>query len=141
MKIEDTDGTVLKWFRGAGRCDWPPCSRSCYRQACHVYSKGAGRVDAAFNLVGLCAFCHLKQHAGHMPTQAHLAELVAKRERCKPEDIKHAVDILRRLPKNTGPEEMTDLAVREFDKTCSPATRQMVLLAVLQQWEREAKRG
>ncbi len=61
----------------------------------HVFSKGAGRVDVAANLIGLCRACHNGVHAGTIKRD-RLLTIVAKRERITVEEIQLTVWTLRR---------------------------------------------
>lgn len=89
---------VLATFRAKTRCEF--CLRSCSPDPHHLASKGAGRVDAAFNIAGLCRHCHSRSHAGHAPHKSDLLQLVAMRERTTPEAITEAVAYLRALDKD-----------------------------------------
>ncbi len=96
------DESCLKRHRGAGPCTY--CRAYCpQRAACHCFGKGAGRIDADWNLAamalepfGLCK-CHHKQHNGQKPTMADLLVKVALRERTTVEAIRDAVYFIRRL--------------------------------------------
>lgn len=99
---------ILKQFGGPGRCE--ACGLRCRkRAACHIYSKGAGRVDARFNLVSLgfdavldCP-CHCENHAGGPCSREVLLKIAAKREGTTPAAITEAVHYIRALDKNGAP--------------------------------------
>ena len=97
------DEKLLSQYRGLGRCEW--CKAPCRRQPEHVYPRALGssrRVDLAINIVGLCAACHQKAHAGHgEPSKQQLKEYVAKRERTTPEAIQELLWAIWRLPQGS----------------------------------------
>lgn len=96
---------ILQRFRGPGWCQ--VCGKYCqFRDACHVFGKGAGRVDAPWNLYSAGSYvqfnctCHRDQHhEGREKWEPRLLEIVAKREKTVPEAIFPAVAFFRRLPK------------------------------------------
>ena len=55
----------LKEIRMSGRCAW--CLKKVQEvDPAHIFSRGAGRVDAACNLVPLCRWCHTRsENANH----------------------------------------------------------------------------
>jgi hypothetical protein len=101
---------ILARFRGAGCCH--VCGRYCsFRDACHVFGKGAGRVDAMFNLysagshVQFACTCHRQHHnEGAVKWLPKLLEIVARREKTVPEAIEPAVYFFRWLPKRATQE-------------------------------------
>lgn len=51
------DESVLDRYRGPGRCEL--CGRqTAEREPHHVHTKGAGQVDAPWNLIALDRWCH-----------------------------------------------------------------------------------
>ena len=87
--------TLLATFRVAGKCE--ACGKWCNeRDPHHVFSKGAGRVDARLNLIALCRLCHNGFHASGKPSRAELLVIVGKREGKTPEDIEDFVYRVRR---------------------------------------------
>jgi hypothetical protein len=93
MKV--IDPVLLAEFAKPGRCEF--CGRSCPsgRDPAHIFSRGAGRVDIACNLVSLCRHCHSMSHAGEVPTRRDLMCIAAMREKMTPEAIRDRVWRLR----------------------------------------------
>lgn len=97
--------TLLSEFRTPGKCDW--CGKACAaREGHHLFSKGAGRIDARWNLACLgktlsfqCQ-CHSKHHQGLSPTAADLILMVADREKTNGAAIVDAMFYIRALDKN-----------------------------------------
>jgi hypothetical protein len=101
MKL--VDEAALDRFRGPGLCDW--CRKPVRsRDAHHVMTKGAGRVDHPWNTAALCTTfsggdnCHATFHDGNI-LRADLMAVVAKREGVLQDDIEGLVYLIRRLPK------------------------------------------
>lgn len=70
---------LLARFRQAYRCEW---CRKLTLSGCdphHIFSRGAGRLDVAINLISLCRVCHGLVHAGEI-TREDLLAIVATRE-------------------------------------------------------------
>ena len=96
------DVPLMREFSGPGRCEY--CGRVCRkRDAHHVFSRGAGRLDIRINLIGLgtvppdgCG-CHHAYHAGKIP-RCDLLAVVAAREGLLQSDIEAAIYRLRRTP-------------------------------------------
>lgn len=65
----------------------------------HVFTKGAGRIDARWNLISLWHECHVRFHDGNVKRLIFL-QIVAKREGVGVQDIVDAVALARRLPKD-----------------------------------------
>ena len=71
---------LLDTMRGAGRCEY--CNEPCHREPHHLWAKGmggAGRLDIAINLIGLCRECYQGFNAGNIQ-KCDLLAIVAKRE-------------------------------------------------------------
>lgn len=72
----------------------------------HIFSRGAGEVSVAWNIVSLCRRCHGNSHGGHHPNRQALLDIAAEREKTTPEAIEVAVYCIRRLPKDTRPDQL-----------------------------------
>lgn len=94
-----TNEAVLQLFRGY--CEW--CHVRGPSDAHHVLSKGAGRIDAIWNCVGLCRVDHSKHHSGGEPTRQQLLTLVAKREQTTVAAILDATAYVRACDKSGKP--------------------------------------
>jgi hypothetical protein len=99
------DEKVLAAFRGAGKCalcgTWSP-----QREAHHVHSRGAGRLDLPINLISLggawsCS-CHY-QAQRYLTARVRVIEAVAYREGLDAEFLARQVPWMRRQPKECGP--------------------------------------
>lgn len=108
------------------RCEH--CDSSCPQgtDPCHVYSRGAGQVDADFNLASLCRECHSGSHANISPSREELENCAAAREGIAAHDIKPCVDFIRRLDKYASP--VLIKALVEEDLT--PSQQKMVVKAL-----------
>ena len=91
--------------RAAWKCEY--CGKHVpMRCGCHVFSRGAGRLDHPLNLValGLNPFtdcpCHQDSHSKGIPSQMDLLTVVAAREGALQDDIHKAIYIVRALPKS-----------------------------------------
>lgn len=94
-------------FRGPGLCQ--NCGKSCMtREAAHVFSKGAGRIDHRLNLIALggafACGCHHRHHQGREPRTDDLLQKVSERESVPVEVIRSWVAAVRREPKHPGQE-------------------------------------
>jgi len=80
----------------------------------HLFTRGAGRNDARFNVLATCLLCHTRAHA-EPGYNAKLIAAAARRERCEPEDIEESNHVLRRLSKSASLEtinaEICDLSL------------------------------
>jgi hypothetical protein len=106
------DEPLLKLYRVAGCCEL--CGRWCsFREAHHVRTRGSGRLDHRFNIVGTCPSmaancCHTKIHFsglyvdGKRVTRARMEEIIAEREGVSPEEVRAEMDRLRRTPNDPG---------------------------------------
>lgn len=90
---------LMERFRRKRRCEWCNCPLPNGADPAHIFSRGAGQVDIAGNLVALCRKDHNRNHAGLEPTPKQLLALAAKREGTTPEAIRAEVYRIRRLPK------------------------------------------
>lgn len=97
MKV--IDPVLLAEFAKPGRCEF--CGRSCPsgRDPAHIFSRGAGRVDIACNLVSLCRHCHSMSHGGEVPTRRDLMCIAAMREGIPVQEVEDTVMRLRREKK------------------------------------------
>ncbi len=94
------DNRLLAEFRSAGPCE--VCAKWCRkREAHHIHTRGAGRLDVRINLIALgsteqrqCA-CH--RNAARIGRAAFL-EIVARREQTTVDAIIEEIYRLRRLP-------------------------------------------
>ena len=103
--------TTLDLFRAPGLCE--VCRQGCTaREAHHLRAKGsggAGRLDLRINLIATGSTlawqcqCHTEIHDGKIPRN-QLLEMVAAREKARPEDITAVLDLLRRLMKPSASE-------------------------------------
>jgi hypothetical protein len=95
------DEALLDRFRAAWRCEWcaKPTPSGCDPH--HCFSRGAGRVDLACNLIALERDCHNKAGTGQIPGDALLA-LVAKREGLQPAECRRRVNAVRRYDAKRG---------------------------------------
>lgn len=100
MKI--VNDKALDFARGPGYCDW--CRKLVSnRNPHHVFSKGAGQVDARFNIAAICETfsgglnCHHLVHTGEIDDDDILI-MVAEREDVIQDDIKSLVMLIRRMP-------------------------------------------
>ena len=86
-------------FSRPGLCEH--CEKPCPdgRDPAHIYSRGAGQVDVRKNLVSLCRLCHTRSHDGHSPRRWRLLIIAARREGCRPKDIRDMVYRIRREDK------------------------------------------
>ena len=91
------DEAALAECRARERCEW--CGHKGKTDAAHIFSKGAGRVDIACNLVSLCRACHSLSHAGAEPNMDQLITLASRREGVRYEYVVNEVYRIRRLPK------------------------------------------
>jgi hypothetical protein len=92
------DPKLLKAMAEPGECAW--CRQWCAQRDCHhIYSKGAGRVDIAGNLVSLCRVCHALTHSGAV-SRFDLLTMAANREGLRQDEITAAVYAIRRHPKH-----------------------------------------
>lgn len=121
MKLVNDE--ALDFARGPGWCDY--CRRAVSsRSPHHVFSKGAGQIDAHFNIAALCDVfsggldCHHRVHTGEIDDDSILA-MVATREHCHQDDIKQLVYLIRRLPKETTREQL----LAAVDRECRPTAR------------------
>lgn len=139
MKIDNP--ALLRSLRGPGLCEvcGKPCRR---REVAHVRAKGLGgghRLDVPLNCVscgeglwgtGEC-FCHAAEHytGGDV-----LLRIVAKREGVAPEEVKHALDVLDRIPKDASQAQLE----RELDGVPATVARLVCreLATVLDYWRK-----
>lgn len=96
MKVVNED--LLDRFRAPVPCAW--CRIRVATDPHHIFSRGAGRLDVAINLVSLCRLDHCNAHDGHQPTREQLLQIVSRREKLPVETILDRIYLLRRLPKN-----------------------------------------
>ncbi len=96
------DKHLLRDMSKPGRCE--NCNRPCPDglDPHHLWSKGAGRVDLAPNIVSICRDCHNGFHASGKPSKTELVEIAAAREGMTPEEIEALVMAIRRMDKD-GP--------------------------------------
>lgn len=94
------DEELLVEFRAARRCEL--CRRATPNgtDPHHCFSRGAGRIDHAFNLISLCRDCHCRIHGGGLARE-RLLEIVAAREGTTVEAIREEIWRLRREPKGS----------------------------------------
>ncbi len=95
------DEAVLRLYRGPGKC--AICGTfSPQREAHHVWSRGAGRLDIGINLVSLggawSCMCHSRSQSYTIPRKA-VVESVAFREGLDAAFVAQRVPWLRRQPK------------------------------------------
>ena len=109
--------SILAQFRTPGRCEW--CRTACTaREPAHLFSRGAGRLDIAVNLVALGSTlayqcpCHSDHHSGREPNRNDLLAIVAQRENVLQDDIVAAVHFLRAAPKDVTEREFRELVLR-----------------------------
>lgn len=95
---------LLAEFRTPGNCEL--CGSFCSMcAAAHIFSKGAGRVDARINLVrvGLSAVadcrCHHDSHANQNQPRSKLLAVAAKREGVAIEHIEAVIPAVRACPR------------------------------------------
>ena len=97
MKL--VDERLLDKFRAAWRCEYCKRQMPSGCDPAHIFSRGAGRVDIAGNLIALCRWCHVKAHAkteGVRITRQELLEIAARREGVAPEWVEDEVYRIRR---------------------------------------------
>lgn len=143
MKIESP--LTLARFRSPGRCEF--CQQPGQREAAHVLSAGAGRMDIGINLVSLglgpwawayggrsVCCCHVQNHQGKPPTREDLLEIVARRESVAVGDLEAALYLIRRLPNGAR----RDQVIRELSSVSEEARRLVVreLAAIPDYWRR-----
>jgi hypothetical protein len=92
------DEKTLDLFRGAGLCEW--CGHwFAWREPHHWHAKGLGggsRIDLPRNLLSLCRQDHSSAHRGVIDRK-DLLRIIAKRERCTPEEcVQEIWDALRK---------------------------------------------
>ena len=90
--------SILDLFRVPQPCAW--CRIRVATDPHHIFSRGAGRLDVAINLVSLCRQDHRNAHDGHQPTREQLLQIVARREGISVETIVDRIWLLRRLDKH-----------------------------------------
>jgi len=100
------DDAAMDVARRRPCCEW--CGHRCPNgtHPHHLFTRGAGRIDAPWNLVSLCAFHHRSHHDGNEPLKADLLAIVAQREKMLQEDVELAVWCVRRLPRDARPEQV-----------------------------------
>lgn len=120
---------LIASYRKPGKCSW--CGNR-VRMLCgaHIFAKGHGggrQIDAPFNLVALgmdaifdCS-CHVRHHAGGVPTTTDLLAIAATQNKCSPEDIKQLIYLIRRLDRDTTREQLFAAIERE----CRPSAREL----------------
>lgn len=106
------DKKTMERFRQADFCEFCGLSSALRKEPHHVFGRGhagAWRLDVSWALMAMCgAFrggnCHWLY--GDKPDfLGTFLRIVANRERCTPEDLIAARDLLRRLPKETTREQ------------------------------------
>lgn len=143
MKIESP--LTLARFRSPGRCEY--CSAPGQREAAHVFSAGAGRMDIDINLVSLglgpwawaygglsSCQCHVQNHNNKPPTRDDLLEIVARRESVAVVDLEAALYLIRRLPNGAR----RDQVIRELSEVSEECRRLVVreLRGIPDYWRR-----
>ncbi len=102
------DPVMLQRCRDAKVCEY--CRKPAKCDPAHIFSRGAGRLDIAVNLVALCRHDHSMSHAGEVPTKRDLLAIVANRDGCKVADIEAVINYFRKLPKGTDAHSVYELA-------------------------------
>ena len=90
------DENLLDIFRHKTTCEYCGKKVRTGLDPAHVFSRGAGRVDHAWNLVALDRTCHTNHHFGMSPTRAELLEIIARREGVLAESIAAEIYRIRR---------------------------------------------
>lgn len=91
---------------------------------CHALTRGAGHVDARFNLVAGHRLCHSRIDSEPGGSEK-LLTIACRREGCKVEDAREAIFAIRRLPKRASPERI-EAELRRL----RPAVRRLVTEAL-----------
>lgn len=97
MKLIDKD--LLARIRSESRCCW--CGAHGPVHVHHIFSKGAGRVDIACNLLPLDWKCHGLVHNGEI-SRSDLLAVAAARSGIMQDEIEAEVYRVRRLPAVKG---------------------------------------
>lgn len=96
-------GPAKSAARSKDCCEW--CKKPRCLEAAHIFACGAGggtRIDADFNLLGLCAGqfgCHAAHHRGDHPTRDDMLAVAAYRDGVLQTEIKAKWDLIGRTPK------------------------------------------
>ena len=98
MRIVNED--VLQRFREFRFCECCNTPTPGGTDPAHIGSRGAGRVDAAWNLCALDRACHTRHHAGGKPTRQDLLAIAAKREGTTVQAILDALAYCRAADEN-----------------------------------------
>ena len=104
---------VRSLYKTPGPCE--VCRKWCrVREPAHIWSAGAGRVDAVWNMIYVGSSflwqetgckCHIGNHSPKSdPPREQLAKIAAKRHGVKPADIEAAVFLVRRTLKGREPD-------------------------------------
>lgn len=114
MRIVDPD--CLRDVPRFGPCEY--CLTPGWRDRAHVFHRGMGAgkevdIRCNFALIGSSlnwrCLCHYRHHEGKRPTHEDLLAVVARRERCSPEDIEAIVNgICWRLSKDPSACQIRD---------------------------------
>ena len=98
MRIVNDD--VLQRFREFRFCECCNTPTPGGTDPAHIGSRGAGRVDAAWNLVALSREHHTRSHAGGKPTRQDMLAIAAKREGTTVQAILDALVAIRLMDKD-----------------------------------------
>ncbi len=110
------DEAALEEARNRPYCELCGCSpgRGMRLDACHLLSKGAGRVDIPCNLAAAHRCCHRLADVD-LAARDRLRAAVCEREGMTWEQIEKTVWDVRRLPKGTTREEV-ETAIQRWKK-------------------------
>ncbi len=99
------DDTLLASMRTPGACDY--CGKECpNRAAHHIFTRGAGQVDWAPNLIALgwdapgCV-CHVGFHYSGKPSMVQLLANSAARHGMTPDLIESTIHAIRACPRSS----------------------------------------
>ncbi len=98
MRIHDPD--TLERFRNMP-CE--VCGHSRPNDPHHVRTKGAGQIDAPWNLVALCRLHHSSHHYGGQPTTETCLSIICKRMGVTYDQINEELYRIRNLDKAADP--------------------------------------
>ena len=90
---------LLQTFREKTRCEYCLDDIRTGGDPHHLFSRGAGRIDAVWNLIALCRHCHSAFHNGSI-AKDNLVQIVSIREKVSFYSLSEMVFFVRQLYKH-----------------------------------------